>query len=209
MPSAESEQCQGLAASDAHAPALLGRRNDTIQERTIMTDTTLGASYQAPEATVPNPPLGSPNAEPSVAQPQASSTPAGDAKQAAAGVAGQVKQRLTSAATDRKAGIADRLDEVAESLNKSSEQFAGKQDWIAGAIARGGTELGTLANSLRETDPGDLLRQVQSFAQRQPGLFIGASLVAGFAVARFGKIVAADVSSDDLPVMPEVGHGQH
>jgi hypothetical protein len=208
MPSAESEQCQGLAASDAHAPALLGRRNDTIQERTIMTDTTLGASYQAPEATVPNP-LGSPNAEPSVAQPQASSTPAGDAKQAAAGVAGQVKQRLTSAATDRKAGIADRLDEVAESLNKSSEQFAGKQDWIASAIARGGTELGTLANSLRETDPGDLLKQVQSFAQRQPGLFIGASLVAGFAVARFGKVVAADVSSDDLPVMPEVGHGQH
>jgi hypothetical protein len=121
MPSAESEQRQGLAASEADAPALLGRRNDNIQERTIMTDTTLGASYQAPEATVPNPALGSPNAEPSVAQPQASSTPAGDAKQAAAGVAGQVKQRLTSAATDRKAGIADRLDEVAESLNKSSE----------------------------------------------------------------------------------------
>jgi hypothetical protein len=187
MPSAQSEQRQGLAASDAHAPALLGRRNDTIQERKIMTDTTLGASYQAPEATVPNPALGNPDAEPSVAQPQASSTPAGDAKQAAAGVAGQ----------------------VAESLNKSSEQFAGKQDWIAGAIARGGIELGTLANSLRETDPGDLLKQVQSFAQRQPGLFIGASLVAGFAVARFGKIVAADVSSDDLPVMPEVGHGQH
>jgi hypothetical protein len=174
-----------------------------------MTDTTLGAgSYQAPQATIPNPALGSPNAEPSFAQGQDGSTPVAGAKQAA-GLAGQVKQRLTSAATDRKAGIADRLDEVAESLNKSSEQFAGKQDWIAGAIARGGTELGTLASSLRETDPADLLKQVQSFARRQPGLFIGASLVAGFAVARFGKIVAADVSSDDLPVMPEVGYGQH
>jgi hypothetical protein len=174
-----------------------------------MTDTTLGASYQAPQATTPNPALGSPNAEPSFAQPQAASTPVAGAKQAAAGLAGQVKQRLTSSATDRKAGIADRLDEVAESLHKSSEQFAGKQDWIAGAIARGGAELGTLANSLRETDPADLLQQVQGFARRQPGLFIGASLVAGFAVARFGKIVAADVSSDDLPVMPEVGYGQH
>lgn len=174
-----------------------------------MTDTTLEASYQAPHATIPNPTLGSPNAEPSFARPQAASTPVAGAKQAAAGVAGQVKQRLTSAATDRKAGIADRLEEVAESLNKSSEQFAGKQDWIAGAIARGGTELGTLANSLREIDPADLFQQVQGFARRQPALFIGASLVAGFAVARFGKIVAADVSSDDLPVMPEVGHGQH
>jgi hypothetical protein len=174
-----------------------------------MTDTTLGDSYQAPQATIPNPALGSPNAEPSFAQPQAASTPVAGAKQAAAGLAGQVKQRLTSSATDRKAGIADRLDEVAESLNKSSEQFAGKQDWIAGAVARGGAELGTLASSLRETDPADLLKQVQGFARRQPGLFIGVSLVAGFAVARFGKIVAADVSSDDLPVMPEVGHGQH
>jgi hypothetical protein len=62
---------------------------------------------------------------------------------------------------------------------------------------------------LRETDPAELLQQVQGFARRQPGLFIGASLVAGFALARFGKVVAADVSSDDLPVMPEVGHGQH
>jgi hypothetical protein len=175
-----------------------------------MTDTTLGAeSYQAPQATISNPALGSSNPEPSFAQAQAGSTPIAGAKQAAAGLAGQVKQRLTSSATDRKAGIADRLDEVAESLNKSSEQFAGKQDWIAGAVARGGTELGTLANSLRETDPADLLKQVQSFARRQPGLFIGASLVAGFAVARFGKVVATDVSSDDLPVMPEVGHGQH
>ena len=38
-------------------------------------------------------------------------------------------------------------------------------------------------------------------------LFIGASLAAGFAVARLGKIVAADMSRDDLPTMPEVGHG--
>lgn len=173
-----------------------------------MNDTTLG-DYHAPQGTIPNPALGSPKAEPSFAEPQAASTPVAGAKQAAAGLAGQVKQRLTSSATDGKAGIADRLDEVAESLNRSSEQFAGKQDWIAGAIARGGTELGTLANSLRETDPAHLLKQVQGFARRQPGLFIGASLVAGFAVARFGRIVAADVSSDDLPVMPEVGHGQH
>jgi hypothetical protein len=175
-----------------------------------MTDTTLGAeSYQAPQATIPNLALAGATPEPSYAQPQAGSTPIAGARQAAAGLAGQVKQRLISSATDSKAGIADRLDEVAESLNKSSEQFAGKQDWIAGAIARGGTELGTLASSLRETDPADLLKQVQSFARRRPGLFIGASLATGFAVARFGKIVAADVSSDDLPVMPEVGHGQH
>lgn len=123
--------------------------------------------------------------------------------------AGRVKDRISSSAVERKAGLADRIDEFAESLNRSSREFAGKQDWIADAIARGGAEVGSLANSLRDADVGELLRQVQLFARRKPALFIGASLAAGFAVARVGKIVAADLNRDDLPVMPEVGHGQH
>ena len=66
----------------------------------------------------------------------------------------------------------------------------------------------SLASSLRENDLSSLLGQVKSLARRQPALFVGASLAAGFAVARLGKIVAADVSRDDLPNMPEVGHGR-
>jgi len=124
-------------------------------------------------------------------------------------MADQVRQRLVTGAAEQKAGVAARLDEVAESLHRSSEQFAGKQDWIASAIERGATELSTLAESLRDADVGDLLQQVQSFARRQPGLFIGASFAAGVGLARFGKILAAGASRDDLPTMPEVGHGQH
>lgn len=174
-----------------------------------MTDTTLGASSgQAPYTDIDRP-LSTSADQKASAFGQESADPAGQAKQAARGVAGQVKERLVNTADGQKAGIADRLDEVADSLHRSSEQFAGKQDWIASAIARGASELDTLASSLRTTDVADLLGQVQSFARRQPGLFIGTSLVAGFALARFGKLVAADVSRDDLPVMPEVGHGQH
>ena len=125
------------------------------------------------------------------------------------GFADRVKERISSSAVARKAGLADRIDEFAESLNRSSQEFAGKQDWIADAIARGGAEVGLLANSLRDADLGELLRQAQLFARRKPAMFLGASLAAGFAVARVGKIVAADLSRDDLPVMPEVGHGQH
>ena len=52
-----------------------------------------------------------------------------------------------------------------------------------------------------------MVSQVRSLARRQPALFVGACLAAGFALARVGKLVAADVSRDDLPTMPEVGHG--
>jgi hypothetical protein len=124
------------------------------------------------------------------------------------GLTGQVKQQVASTLAGQKDGVADRIDDVAESLQRTSEQFAGKQDWISGAIERGASELSSLAGSLREADLTDLLGEVRTFARRQPGLFIGASLAAGFAVARFAKIAGAGLSRDDLPNLPEVGCGQ-
>lgn len=126
----------------------------------------------------------------------------------AAALVGQVKDQAAAAVSGQKDGLADRIDELADAVHKSGAQFEGKQDWIAGAVERGATELGALAAALRENDLGDLLGQVRTIARRQPALFIGASLAAGFAVARLGKLVAADVSRDDLPTLPEVTHGQ-
>ncbi|WCT75850.1 hypothetical protein PQ455_20715 (plasmid) [Sphingomonas naphthae] len=110
---------------------------------------------------------------------------------------------------DQKGTAANFVEQLAQTVQKSGEQFEGQQDWIASAIGRGAAELNTLAGSLRDKDLGELTREVQSFARRQPALFIGATLVAGFAVARLGKIVASDVSREDLPTVPEVGHDQH
>lgn len=132
---------------------------------------------------------------------------ADQAKEQASSLGDQVKEKALAAVSDQKEGIADRLDDLAQAVHKSGEQFAGQQDWIASAIERGAAELGALATSLRQNDVASLFGQAKSIAQRQPALFIGASLAAGFAVARLGKIVAADVSRDDLPTMPEVGHG--
>ena len=50
--------------------------------------------------------------------------------------------------------------------------------------------------------------EVQGFARRQPAAFVGVAFVAGFALARLGKLVAADVSRDDLPTLPEITNGQ-
>ena len=121
---------------------------------------------------------------------------------------GQVKEQASSALSGQKDGLADRIEDIADAVHESGARFEGKQDWIAGAIERGAAELSTLATSLRENDLASLFGQVQSIARRQPALFIGASLAAGFAVARLGKLVVADVSREDLPTRPEVGHGQ-
>ena len=127
----------------------------------------------------------------------------------ASSLANQAKQTLVSNLDDQKGTAANFVEQLAKSVQKSGQQFEGQQDWIASAIGRGAAELNTLAGTLRDKDLGELTREVQSFARRQPALFIGATLVAGFAVARLGKIVAGDVSREDLPTVPEVGHGQH
>lgn len=127
----------------------------------------------------------------------------------ASSLANQAKQTLVSKLDDQKGTAADFVEQLAQTVQKSGQQFEGQQDWIASAIGRGAAELNTLAGSLRDKDLDELTREVQSFARRQPALFIGATLIAGFAVARLGKIVAGDVSREDLPTVPEVGHGQH
>ena len=132
---------------------------------------------------------------------------AGQAEDQASSLVGQVKDKALATANEQKEGIAGQIDQLAAAVHKSGEQFAGQQDWIASAIERGATELGSLASALRENDLSSLLAQVKTLARRQPALFVGASLAAGFAVARLGKLVAADVSRDDLPTIPEVGHG--
>ena len=134
---------------------------------------------------------------------------AGEAAQSALSLAGQAKQTLAGKLDGQKGAAADMVEQFAQSVQRSGEQFQGRQDWIASAVGRGAEELNTLASSIRDKDVGDLLDEVQSFATRQPAVFMAAAFAAGFAVARLGKVIAGDLSRDDLPTIPEVGHGQH
>lgn len=163
---------------------------------------------------------GAPALPPSSSQPQepqvfpasgdrGAHAPGEDAEQTVLSLAGQAKHKLSGTLDSQKGAAADKVEQLAQTVQHAGEQFEGKQDWIASAVSRGAAELNTLAGSLRHKDIGELAGEVQSFAKRQPTLFIGAALAVGFAVARLGKVVAGDLSRDDLPTMPEVGNGQH
>lgn len=149
-----------------------------------------------------------PSASPTTMATDAARDVAGQATDQASSLVGQVKDRAVSAAEDHKAGIADQLEGAAQAVHRSGEQLRGQSDWLASAVERGASELSSFASSLRDKDFGTIVDEVQGFARRQPAAFIGVSFAAGFALARLGKLVAADVSSDDLPTLPEVGHGQ-
>lgn len=136
-----------------------------------------------------------------------------DAQVRAASLAGEVKDRVASGAQTQQNQLADRLETMAQAVHRSGEQLEGHQDWVAGLVERGADELGTLARTLRTNDLQGILGIVGRLAQQQPALFAGASLAAGFALARVGRVAVAGASKADLPQIgaaaPEVsdGHG--
>ncbi|WP_174278308.1 hypothetical protein [Sphingomonas bacterium] len=143
-----------------------------------------------------------------VSRPLSPEEPAGApaAAEATRSLAGQARQALTGALDGQKGAAADMVEQLAQTVKRSGEQFEGQQDWIASAIGRGAQELNALAGTLRDKDLGDLSAEMGSFARRQPALFVAASAAAGFALARIGKIAAADLSRADLPTLPEAAH---
>ena len=124
-----------------------------------------------------------------------------------AALAGSARDQALSAVEARKGDLADRLEDVARAVHRSGEQLEGHQDLAARLVERGAAELGVLANTLRSNDLRGLLGNLQDLAQRQPALFAGASLAAGFALARVGKVAVAGASRADLPHMPQMSPG--
>ena len=101
-------------------------------------------------------------------------------------------------AEGHKQDVAGYLDDVAQAVHRSGEQLEGHQDWIAHVVERGADELGALANTLRTNDLQSLLGELGSLARRQPALFVGASMAAGFALARVGRLAATAPTTTEV-----------
>jgi hypothetical protein len=127
-----------------------------------------------------------------------------EARSRGASVASDAKDHVMSAAEGHREAIAGQVSDVAESVHQAAEQFQGKQDWVAQVVERGATELGTLAETLRTNDLQGLMDKLQDLARRQPAIFVGAAMAAGFGAVRLGKVAVAGASKSDLPSMPEV-----
>lgn len=114
-----------------------------------------------------------------------------DAKTRAGSLAGTIGDKASSVAEDQKSQLADKLEDVAKAVHRSGAQLEGQQDWVAHMVERGAAELSTLATTLRTNDLQSLLGNLGSLARRQPALFVGASMAAGFALTRVGRLAVS------------------
>lgn len=118
-----------------------------------------------------------------------------DASDTVRRTAGDVKDQAVSGMESGKDRASQQFADTADSFHRSAQDLRDRdQTWLAELVDRGAEQLERASETLRSNDLQGLLNQLDSFARRQPALFAGASMIAGFALARMAR-VALDQSS--------------
>lgn len=98
----------------------------------------------------------------------------------------QVRQQATSQLTAQKEQIVDGLETVSLLLHQAGEH-AHQQDkeLIANYVDMAAQKIGSFSESIDQQDLNQVLQKTKDFARREPMMFVGSALVAGFLGARF------------------------
>jgi gas vesicle protein len=95
--------------------------------------------------------------------------------------------KLQSAVQDQKNAGADFISGVAGAVRRAANEFDDQLPLAGQYIRRAATQIDCASEALRRRDLSELLGGVQDFARRQPTAFLGATVLAGFAVVRLFK----------------------
>jgi hypothetical protein len=121
-----------------------------------------------------------------------STDPLQNAKQAAKDQAGAVwndtKETARSIIGEQKHAAASGIGDFASALRRAAREMDGSGQSTVCRLANSAADgLEQVSGTLRDRDVNALVRDVESFARRQPVAFFGAALAAGFLAMRFLK----------------------
>lgn len=123
----------------------------------------------------------------------------------------RIAHEATAAGRDimdrQRASLASELETIVKALKKASDAFHDEhQDAIADYTQRAADGLSRLSRDLRDQDLGTLLNRVNDYARRQPGVFLGGAVAAGFLLSRFLRSSqdSSHIASLPLGDYPEV-----
>lgn len=126
--------------------------------------------------------------------PGASSTPVESArriKEAAASVIDRGREAAMSKVQETVSEGAERARTTAQStsgaLRRAADDLQDDNAWIGTGLRRAADWLEQTTSQIGQGDFNQVVENLNSFARRNPALFLGASLAAGFVIARLGK----------------------
>ena len=109
---------------------------------------------------------------------------------AAMEMANDAKDKVEAAVSQRKSLGADYIGSIAQATGRAAREFEAELPQAAHYIRQTSEQIQGVADTVRQRDVRELVGEVQDFARRQPTLFFGGAVVAGFAALRFLKSTA-------------------
>jgi len=115
-----------------------------------------------------------------------------DATQAVKEQAGAVwdgaRENVRSALAEQQQAAAAGVGDLAGALRSAAHELDGEQKAsVARVVGRAADGLERLAGTLRSKDLDTIVSDAQTFARREPALFLGAAVAVGFLAVRFLK----------------------
>ena len=110
--------------------------------------------------------------------------------ESAKNMASQAGDKLLNTMEQQKAAGADFVSGMAGAMRRAANEF-GDVPQAAQYIRLAADQIDSVSDAFRRRDLNQLVAEVQDFARRQPTAFMGAAVLAGFAVMRFLKTSTA------------------
>ena len=110
--------------------------------------------------------------------------------ESAKNMASQAGDKLLSTMEQQKTAGADFVSGMAGAMRRAANEF-GDVPQAAQYIHLAADQIDSVSDAFRRRDLNQLVAEVQDFARRQPTAFMGAAVLAGFAVMRFLKTSTA------------------
>lgn len=110
------------------------------------------------------------------------------AREQAGAIANEAKDNARSMFEDQQRAAASGLGDFAGALRRAAREMEGGQSAPVSRMAQSAADgLQRFSETLRSKDLDALLHEAESFARRQPVVFMGAAALAGFLAVRFLK----------------------
>jgi hypothetical protein len=128
---------------------------------------------------------------------------AGGLAESAKDLASQASDKLMNTMEEQKAAGADFVRGMAGAVRRAANEF-GDVPQAAQYIRLAADRIDSVSDAFKRRDLNQLVSDVQDFARRQPTAFLGAAVLAGFAIMRFLKSSTATANMSS-----SAGHESH
>jgi F0F1-type ATP synthase membrane subunit b/b' len=113
---------------------------------------------------------------------------AAEMRQQAEGMVEDARRQAQELAGEQKNLAAERVNGFASALRHASSDLDEQgQSMVSGFVRQAADGLESFSGAMQRNDVDDLVGSIEDFARRQPAVFIGSAVLAGFGIARFMK----------------------